>query len=372
VPDFLPTPQMPQGLAEETLRLAAARGENNPWVALAKSAGQIANAAGQAELDRRAKAATMLTPDQSKAIGINTTVPGPMPPGAQGPGQPINAFPKGVPMSLAENMLQRKTQEDIARETTSRALGAAGVKATAEQDKLNIPVTDTTKALFTQAGLPLSDDAKTVRHEDYEAALKKVLGDQANKGKKDAAAAKAGASQELNWQKFAKDADVAQASSRTLVGTAASINARADRSLQILKGKQVTNQQAAGIAADIAGILKGSTPDEQSMKEQGYGTLYSRAAGLAQYITGNPTDAVTEPIKKKLKDTILELKKVDNQILKNHADSLKEKYAPLFKADPERAKKIHGGVQKTTEGVADAEKAPQEMSDEEIKAALAQ
>lgn len=366
MPEFLPTPQLPQGLAEETSRLIAAR--VNPWVTLAQSVAQGYSASRQRQAEH-----PVLTPDQAAALGLPSTVPGAVgADGKPGPDRPLaDVFPKGVPMSLAENMLQRKTQADAAREATARMLGAAGIKAGAETEKLTIPVTDTTRALFQKAGLPLDQNAQTVRHEDYEAALKHVLGAQTAAGKKDAAAAKAATGLETQWQKFAKDADVAQASSRTLIGTAGSINARADRALQSLKSKTLTNEQAAGIAADIAGILKGATPDEQAMKEQGYGTLYGRAAGLVQYVSGNPQDAVPDAIKKKLKDTILELKKVDNRILQDHADSLKSKYAPLFKADPKRAGDIQGGVMKTTRGVAEeAAKAPHEMSNEELLEAL--
>lgn len=371
MPDFFPTPNLPQGLAEETIRLAAARGEASPWVALARAAGTV----GQGIAAKRAQGGPMLTPDQAAAIGLPSMVPGaPLPGGAQGPVQPrplSDVFPKGVPMSLAENILQRKTQADSAREATSRIIGAAGIKAGAEQEKINIPVTDTTRALFQKAGLPLSEDTKTVRHEDYDAALKQVLGQQTAASREKAAGTRAGMAIENQWQKFSKDADVAQASSRTLVGTAATINARADRALQSLKAKELTNEQAAGIAADIAGILKGATPDEQAMKEQGYGTLYSRAQSLVQYVTGKPQDSVPEPIKKKLKETILELKKVDNQILKNHADSLRTKYAPLFKSDSKRAEEIYGGVMKTTRGVGEeSSKAPHEMSNEELLQAL--
>lgn len=348
MPDFLPTPQMPVGLAEETIRLAAARGQNNPWAALAQAVGQAGEGAVKGLTARANK--PVLTPDQMIAMGLPGTVPGaPLPSGQQGPIQPrplSQVFPQGAPMSLAENMLQRKTQRDIADETTTRVLGSAGLKADSASEKLNIPVTDTTKALFQKAGLPLDDGAQNVRHEDYEAALKKVLAQDSFASKKDAAGAKAGVAQEKEWQKFAKDANLAQASSRTMAGTAYSINARADRALKSLKSKTMTNEQAAGVAADIAGILKGSTPDEQAMKEQGYGTLYSKAAGLAQFFTGKPKDAVTEPIKDKLRETIMELKEVDNKILKNHADSLQDKYTPLFKADPDRAKRIHGSVLK--------------------------
>lgn len=135
MPEFLPTPQLPTGLAEETIRLTAQRGENNPWVALAKAAGTI----GQGFAARRAREGPTLTPEQAIAIGLPSSVPGaPLPNGAQGPVQPVNlstAFPNGISRDLAENVLQRRTQENVAKEMTGRAFGVQDKKTELAQNK---------------------------------------------------------------------------------------------------------------------------------------------------------------------------------------------------------------------------------------------
>lgn len=348
--DYIPQPQLPHGLAEALIRLKSQAGD--PWANLAQSLGNSVNQGLQQRRVNQANAP--LNQDQQAAMGITSPAPttGPVQPGqsplTQRGGGP--AFAGGMPRDLATQILQRQTQESIAKETTSRMMGIQGLRNDQADSKVNIPVTDTTKALFKKAGLPIDDGATTVRHEDYEAALKQVLGDKAISGKKDAAAIKAASastkSDEKTWQSYAKDADISQASSRTLLGTAATVNARADRALETLKSKIVTNEQAAGVAADIAGILKGATPDEQAMREQGYGTLYSRVQAMKQYITGKPKDAVTEDIKIKLRETIADLKKVDNKIIRDHADALPNKYSGLAKSDPERFKKIQESILK--------------------------
>lgn len=180
MPEFLPTPQLPTGLAEETLRLAAQQGAANPWAALAQAVGTATQ--GLAEGARyRSQRGPILSPEQLDALGIlpPTRAPGPALPGKPPPTMTPSAktvFPQGAPMSLAENLLQRRVQ----LEKQQQVADLAG-------QKLEIPITDTTRALFKKAKMPLDPNATTVRHEEYEAAVKAAagLGGGTNMGIKD-------------------------------------------------------------------------------------------------------------------------------------------------------------------------------------------
>lgn len=153
--EFIPPPQLPTGLAEETARLNNQRKSN--WEVLAQSLSGAAQQ-GFAGLQQRRQmqmAHPMLTPEQQMSMGLSMSAPGPAQPGQQGPVQSLPGFQKGMPMSLAENILQRKTQQDIAKETTERNIESANLRAGLSE----VPVNEMHKEQYKKVyghDLPLS------------------------------------------------------------------------------------------------------------------------------------------------------------------------------------------------------------------------
>ncbi len=361
--EWIPQPQLPSGLAAQNGQMAMQNAQIIPQAIQNALANVFAGLQKRHELQQQ-----MLSPEQAQAIagGMPPTMPGqPLANGAIGPVQPIQTsslFPNGMNMGALKLMgdqigasrfaqaagirntgMQSLEDQKAEHQKALEALKAQHAKELADA-KLNAPV-DINDADKENYKIAYGKDLD--KNMSITAAQRKQIADAAKA--KTTAAASSGKGEEKQWQMFAKDANPAQASSRTLIGTAASVNTRADRALTSLSSKTMTNEQAAGVAADIAGILKGATPDEQAMKEQGYGTLYSKAMAMKQYLTGKPQDAVPDAIKAKLRETIMELKGVDNEIIKNHHDSLKVKYQPLLQKDPARAGQMLDSLMKTTQ-----------------------
>lgn len=94
----------------------------------------------------------------------------------------------------------------------------------------------------------------------------------------------------------------------------------ADRGLNILSQPKVTSQMANTAFTDLARIIQGGgSPAQGTIHEQSYNTLYMRAQNLLQNISGNPEDALPEPIKKQLVQTFQEMKDVNDQAISDRA-----------------------------------------------------
>lgn len=118
MPEFIPQPQLPTGLVEQTNEMRSRAGD--PWARLAISLGQDVNQGIQNYKERQANAP--LTPDQIASIkqGLPPVAAGTVP-GGQGPTQiPLSqAFPKGVPrdigVSVSEQQAKLKESENLFR-----------------------------------------------------------------------------------------------------------------------------------------------------------------------------------------------------------------------------------------------------------------
>lgn len=164
------------------------------------------------------------------------------------------------------------------------------------------------------------------------------------------------------WEEINKRTNPNIATKGSLLGTAGTVNARADRALQTLNSKQVTNQMLAGVAADIAGILKGGTPDQQAEKEQGYGSLYGDIIKAESYLSGVPKDAVADPkLIEHLRDRVNELKKVDNKIIQDNLTSAENVFGPTInRSDKSRQQwdRHKQSILATTAGIQEQSGAP--------------
>lgn len=351
MPDYIPQIQLPQGMAENLIRLQSQA--NDPWAALAQHLGQTFSGALQqrAALQRQQQSQNnnTITADQAQSLGIiPPSFPGKqLPEGQQGPVQqrtPESVFPRGIQMSLAEQIMRQRNIADI-----------AGAKGKFAEEKLNIPRTQTVDALFERAGLPLDPKATTVRHEDYDAAVKTILSQQSISGKKEAetsrekaASTKIGMADEKLWETLNRQVNPINAPRGSLLGQAGQGNARADRALTTLSSKTITPQQVQAVVSDFAGIMQGGAPHENALREMGFGNLSTRWTNMMQYITSKPQAINTPEVINQLRTMITEIKDVDNQIINNNLDVVEQTHSGLVTKDPERWQRVRSQILKST------------------------
>jgi hypothetical protein len=113
------------------------------------------------------------------------------------------------------------------------------------------------------------------------------------------------------------------------------INAKADRALAIIHppGGRVTAQRLTGALADIASIMKQGTPTDQDMKHQEYGTFMESFSRVLTKISGSPSGLVPDSIVQEVKSIIMEIKEVDNKIIRGEIAQAKITYREDFKQD---------------------------------------
>jgi hypothetical protein len=155
--------------------------------------------------------------------------------------------------------------------------------------------------------------------------------------------------QDKAWTEIEKRHNPTAAPRGTLLGIAGQANASADRALRTLSSKVVTNQAARGVEADIAKILKGAAPDHQDMVNQSYQTTYGQIQALIQKISGKPQDGVPQPILDELRRRVLELKDVDNKIIKDNLSIAEITNRTAIQKDPARWQEFTRRVLGTTE-----------------------
>ncbi len=122
MPEFIPAPQLPQGLAAELIRIKS----QNPWGQMAQNLGsQFGNILAQQGQQQKQN----LTPDQVQAMlqGLPQNVGGRQVQGPNGPvtigqTQPLGqVFPRGVPPTLVEQISKQREQLEAQREKNEGA-----------------------------------------------------------------------------------------------------------------------------------------------------------------------------------------------------------------------------------------------------------
>lgn len=122
------------------------------------------------------------------------------------------------------------------------------------------------------------------------------------------------------FDKIIQDNNPNNAGSRTAIGMIGRANLNADRAMVTLTKPTVTMQEAGNVMADIAGIYQGGSPTQFGMSHQQYDTLYGKAQAALQSLSGNPQDAVPEPIKQRLLNVLKDMKDTNRNILKDNLD----------------------------------------------------
>lgn len=142
------------------------------------------------------------------------------------------------------------------------------------------------------------------------------------------------------WTALTNKFNPSVVSSRSALGMASNGNLRADRAMSTLQQPMVTNAQIGNVLADLAGIYQGGAPTQFGMHEQQYTTAYQQLQNLLQYVTAKPQNVVTPEIKKKVYDTIMDLKKVNNDYMAQTFKSVEGSQKKLISKYPEEWKAL--------------------------------
>lgn len=127
----------------------------------------------------------------------------------------------------------------------------------------------------------------------------------------------------------------AQAGARSLLGTVVTSDNRANRALDILNKPIITKSELSMVVGDLAGIVQGGAPHESEMRNQGYDTLMGRLRGMQQFLTGKPTDAVSDDIKQRMVDLIGDMKKTNQAVINQHISSIEKTHPKAIQANQE-------------------------------------
>lgn len=147
------------------------------------------------------------------------------------------------------------------------------------------------------------------------------------------------------WDKIVKDTNPLTANTRTTLGMASKANFQADRALVTLSKPVVTNQEAGNVMADIAAIYQGGSPTQYGMSHQEYATLYGKVQGALQAVTGNPTDALPDAIKKRLVGVLHDMKGTNSLVLKQQLDFTEKAKRKIIQKFPDEWKDIRSTLE---------------------------
>lgn len=327
MPEFIPSPQLPTGLAEKLLTLQSSAGD--PWAALAQNLGQNVKE-GVANYKARRDNAP-LTPQQTADISAGKV-------------------PTGLTRTQGLDLAQKQ----------------AAAKATA--GKQIVPVTDAVREMYKQAGHELGPEDTQVSSREFNAFSKLAQSSKTftaatpellknypkiaqmgfkegepvpNRFISEQAKPATGASlkdsqfKEKNWINLGKELDLPKASSRQPLGVAVTNNQKAGRAMDLLNRKGTfTPQDQSLVTTDLTAMMKGGSPDEELLRQQQYGSLYSNGVSLLQRITSNPQDLNIPEVRQHLKEVVQGIVKVDNQTIHGHLDSLEDTYKEAIKQNP--------------------------------------
>ena len=137
---------------------------------------------------------------------------------------------------------------------------------------------------------------------------------------------KADAGDKKEWATATDEATLKGRGANKMTQTAQQTLMNTKRALRILGKDTVTSQNIATVIGDIAQTTTGKGATDFSMKEQDYGSLQRSIANAMQFISGHPTSALPDGIKKDLQATLADFKDQNEQILKAHLDNVEDKH----------------------------------------------
>lgn len=128
------------------------------------------------------------------------------------------------------------------------------------------------------------------------------------------------------------------------VGAAAVNNQRANRVIRILNKPNVTPQDMELAYTDLASIAKGGVPDILTGEHTRYPSLAADIANKLQYASGKPQYLNQPEIKQKLLENLMEVVSVDNEVIGQHMETVRNSYSDLEGTDPTRFNKMLSGM----------------------------
>lgn len=175
---------------------------------------------------------------------------------------------------------------------------------------------------------------------------------------------------ENKWQDLGKEANILASSGSSPLHAAAIANQRADRALTVLNNPQASSQDLNTALADLSGIFQGGAPHEQSIGQQQYQTLQNRINEVKTFLTSQPQAANQPEVQAKIRQVIMDVKNVDNNVIQKELQFIEAKYAPYVKQDPQRWELIKKQALTSLEGPAAYEQHFNSAGASEIQAKL--
>lgn len=150
------------------------------------------------------------------------------------------------------------------------------------------------------------------------------------------------------WDKLVRLSNPATATRGSLLGVAGVNNARADRALTSLKDPNMVVQQLDAVTADVAGIMKGGSPDEQGAAQMRFSNILTRWAALKSTLTSTPQAINNPAVANKLKQIVKDIKNVDNKIISDNFKAQEQAFKPIIAKDPQRWNEYKKSVMEQT------------------------
>lgn len=152
---------------------------------------------------------------------------------------------------------------------------------------------------------------------------------------------------ESQWNKLGKSINSLQSGSRSAVGMAAVGNQRAARALQLLNDPNMTPQLLDYVNTDLGGIMQGGAPHVEQLNRSDMGrNLVTKWANLKQMILSKPESINLPETRELLKNTIMGIMQVDNEVLDTNLGIEKEAYLRAIQSDPKRFDRMIGAANK--------------------------
>lgn len=381
MPDYLPTPQLPVGMAEENLRLQGQRKSN--WQALAENVtgliGQGTEAYGQHQQQMQALKFAI---DQGL---IKPEQMGPrLPSGQQGAPQPVptmQSYPGGLPggqQTLSELMSLKKSEE-MSREATTRTIEASKEKAGLTE----VPVTDMHRQQYKKVY------GHDIPFEHLTQAQEKQLSDQFKAKSSPTLGIKDTQFKQKRITQFGDALDPEKKRSGSF-GLASQKFNRAE-GLESLASAfpdaNLDSRQIEELAIGLNSMLSGSnTGAQQQVQSLVPKTIYGDANKLKEWLVNEPTGTNQQEFVKRLLGTIQREKSTASDQIKREQLSITPSFADLEKSNPQEFYDIleargitkdeylewkkGGRKRKSAVQKSESNKAPHQMSDKELLDAL--
>ena len=138
------------------------------------------------------------------------------------------------------------------------------------------------------------------------------------------------------------------------LGVAAINNQRADRAIDRLLNKDGwTIQDKSMVVQDIAGLIQGGVPHEEEIRQQGYGTYLDTFTNIANKAAQDPRVLNQPEIRKRLLDSVIALKQVDNKVIIDNLNTQEAMYSGVISRNPAQWNRVRASIEGSLESPAE-------------------